>query len=80
MLGNPTVFAQNNFDDAETAIRIAEFSARKDVEKYREQLARSMKSLVVGCGHLSDALSDTLTLLEKVNKRLDVLERERRRF
>lgn len=61
-------------------MRSAQLLAGKSGDQFSEHLAKSLTWFYGGCHSLSEGIRATYILLEKVNKRLDDLEREKRRI
>ena len=70
----------NTFEIAAKKARMAEYLAETNEVKYREQLAQSLRAFAEATGRLSFGMLSTYSLLEKVERRLDALERDRRKF
>lgn len=68
------------FVGVEKRARMAEYAAGINELKYREHLAASLRMLAEASGHLSNATFSVYYLLDNIKKRLDALERERRKF
>ena len=70
----------NHFVKAEKWALMAEYAAGVNEVKYREYMATSLRVLAEASGHIANAVDSTYYLLDKVKKRLDAIERERRKF
>lgn len=68
------------FVGAEKRARMAEYAAGINELKYREHIAASLRMIAEATGHLSNAVFGIHYRLEKVSRRLDALERDRRKL
>ena len=68
------------FVSAEKRARMAEYAAGVNEVKYREHVAASLRMIAEASGHLANAIDSIYSHLEKVNRKLNAIERERRKF
>lgn len=79
-MSRPTENAQEQFKRAHALLRNAQSAVRKDSAPFQQELARSLAWFYGGCHSLTLGIRAIYILLEKMDKKLEAIERKQRHF